>query len=141
MIALIRSSLLALSQANETGNYTVLRDLGAPGFQASNTAARLAAVFSDLRDRNVEMLGVAYLTPQISGAPVITPQGLLLLTGLFPTQPEQINFQLSYQVAGGRWRLFGITVNPVQAAALVPDATAPTAAKATPRPAAPPRKP
>jgi len=39
VIILIRSSLIALDQANKTGNYTVLRDLGAPNFQATNTAA------------------------------------------------------------------------------------------------------
>lgn len=33
VLILIRSTLLALDHANKTGNYTVLRDLGAPGFQ------------------------------------------------------------------------------------------------------------
>ena len=33
VLMLIRSSLLALDHANKTGNYTVLRDIGAPGFQ------------------------------------------------------------------------------------------------------------
>jgi hypothetical protein len=41
VLILIRETLLALDQANKTGNYTVLRDLGAPEFQ-NNTAARLA---------------------------------------------------------------------------------------------------
>jgi hypothetical protein len=31
VLILIRSTILALDQANKTGNYTVLRDLGAPG--------------------------------------------------------------------------------------------------------------
>src|SRR6266702_4668463 len=48
VLMLIRSTLLALDQANKTGNYTVLRDLGAPGFQA-NTAARLAEIFAKQR--------------------------------------------------------------------------------------------
>src|SRR4051794_31257542 len=33
VLILIRSALIALDQGNKTGNYTVLRDLGAPGFQ------------------------------------------------------------------------------------------------------------
>jgi hypothetical protein len=41
VLTLVRSALIALQQANETGNYTVLRDLGAPGFEEANTAARL----------------------------------------------------------------------------------------------------
>ncbi|WP_370157515.1 hypothetical protein [Bradyrhizobium ottawaense] len=46
---LIRSTLLTLNDANRTGNYTVLRDLAAPDFQARNTAADLALNFLDLR--------------------------------------------------------------------------------------------
>ena len=33
VLMLVRSTLLALDQANKTGNYTVLRDLGVPGFR------------------------------------------------------------------------------------------------------------
>jgi hypothetical protein len=43
VLILIRQTLLALDQANKTGNYTVLRDLGSPDFQA-NTAAGLAEI-------------------------------------------------------------------------------------------------
>ncbi len=39
VLILIRSALLALDQANKTGNYTVLRDLGAPDFAAHAAAA------------------------------------------------------------------------------------------------------
>src|SRR5262245_20468190 len=38
---LIRTTVIAVNQANRTGNYSVLRDLAAPGFQASNNPAQL----------------------------------------------------------------------------------------------------
>ena len=38
VLILVRSAILALDQANKTGNYTVLRDLGAPGFQTNSAA-------------------------------------------------------------------------------------------------------
>lgn len=37
---LIRTTLIAVNQANFTGNYSVLRDLGTPQFQAANSDAR-----------------------------------------------------------------------------------------------------
>jgi hypothetical protein len=52
VIILIRSALLALDQANKTGNYSVLRDLGSPQFQA-NSAAQLAEIFAKQRHDNV----------------------------------------------------------------------------------------
>jgi hypothetical protein len=51
LIILIRTSLIALNPANLTGNYSVLRDMAAPGFQQANNAAQLAQIFSDLRNR------------------------------------------------------------------------------------------
>ena len=58
VLILIRSTVLELDQANKTGNYTVLRDLGAPGFQA-NTAARLVEIFASQRRDNLDLSGVA----------------------------------------------------------------------------------
>jgi hypothetical protein len=60
---LIRSTLIALDHANRTGNYTVLRDLGAPGFQTANTAARLSEIFANLRAQNADLSGVAVIEP------------------------------------------------------------------------------
>ncbi|MBC7018053.1 hypothetical protein G6O44_25355, partial [Salmonella enterica subsp. enterica serovar Enteritidis] len=58
VLILVRSTLLALDQANKTGNYTVLRDLGAPGFQAGNNAARLAEIFASQRNDKLDLSGV-----------------------------------------------------------------------------------
>src|SRR5262245_33835421 len=65
-IYLIRSTLLTLNDANRSGNYTVLRDLAAPGFQTNNTAADLGLTFSDLRRRNFDLYGAALLAPQLT---------------------------------------------------------------------------
>jgi hypothetical protein len=37
--------------------------------------------------------------------------GYLRLTGYFPSQPEQVNFDLAFQFVQGPWRIFGIGVN------------------------------
>lgn len=107
---LIRSTLLTLNDANRTGNYTVLRDLAAPDFQARNTAADLAQGFSDLRRRNFDLFSVALAAPQLSAPPALDGNGMLRLTGAFPTRPLQINFDLLFQNVGGQWKLFGISV-------------------------------
>src|SRR5262249_15985077 len=107
---LIRSTLLTLNDANRSGNYTVLRDLAAPDFQAKNTAADLAVVFSDLRQRKFDLFAVALAAPQLTAAPTLDANKMLRLTGFFPTRPSQINFDLIYRNVGGQWQLFGIAV-------------------------------
>jgi hypothetical protein len=107
---LIRSTLLTLNDANRSGNYTVLRDLAAPDFQARNTAADLSQSFSDLRRRNFDLYGAALLAPQLTAVPALDQRGFLHLAGYFPTRPQQINFDLLFQNVANQWRLFGISI-------------------------------
>ncbi|MDF2120424.1 hypothetical protein PY365_33165 [Roseiarcaceae bacterium H3SJ34-1] len=144
VLILIRSTLLALDQANKTGNYTVLRDLGAPAFQV-NTAARLAEIFAKQRSDNLDLSGVAAIDPQLSLLPQIEPNGLMRMSGFFPSVPSQVNFDLAFAPVNGQWRLFGLSVALGQAAPVAPapqplvapppaaaPAPAPVARKATP---------
>jgi hypothetical protein len=121
VLILIRSALIALDQGNKTGNYTVLRDLGAPAFQ-TNTAARLAEIFVAQRRDNIDLSGVAVLDPQLTLLPQVEPNGMLRMAGFFPSVPTQVNFELIYAPVNGQWRLFGISVNLGQAAPAAPAA-------------------
>jgi len=123
-IYLIRSTLLTLNDANRTGNYTVLRDLAAPGFQTQNTAADLSLIFSDLRRRNFDLYAAALLAPQLTAVPALDQNGMLRLTGYIPTQPMQINFDLLFQNVNNQWRLFGISVATPETATGRPQAQA-----------------
>ncbi|SCB49218.1 hypothetical protein GA0061098_1013187 [Bradyrhizobium shewense] len=119
---LIRSTLLTLNDANRTGNYTVLRDLAAPDFQARNTAADLALNFLDLRRRNFDLYGAALLAPQFSDAPALDQRGMLRLAGYIPTRPQQIQFDLTFQTVAGQWRLIAIAIATPEAASPQPQA-------------------
>ena len=111
VLILIRSTLLAVNQANETGNYTVLRDLAAPGFAAANTAARLGEIFATQRAQKLDLSGVLVLDPQLTVLPEISANGLMRMAGFFPSVPSQVNFELAFAPVDGRWRVFGIAVN------------------------------
>jgi len=131
---LIRSTLLTLNDANRSGNYTVLRDLAAPDFQARNTSADLAQSFSDLRRRNFDLFGAALVAPQLTAAPALDAEKRLHLTGYFATRPQQINFDLIFQVIGGQWRLFGISIATPDAPPLATQTQTPAAAQNAPTP-------
>jgi len=116
IVLLLRSTLLTLNDALQTGNYTVLRDMGAPGFREANTAARLTQIFAPLAAQGMDLTVAAILAPQLTEAPAIDPQRQMLrLKGFFPSQPQQINFEALYEPVAGRWRLFGISVALAQA--------------------------
>lgn len=117
---LVRTVLVALNHANRTGNYTVLRDLGAPGFRNANDAARLGQIFANLRQRDLDLGPVTVIEPKLEREPFIDERGLLRVAGYFPSRPLQVNFDLAWQHFDGRWLLFGIAVNPAPAEAKPP---------------------
>ena len=110
MIILIRATLVALSQANVTNNYTVLNGLGSPAFRTANPPVRLAQTFEAFRTNHIDMNPVVFVTPQLTQQPLIT-NGKMRLAGYFPTQPMQVNYDLTFEPSDGVWRLFGLSVN------------------------------
>ena len=101
VLILVRTALLALDQANKTGNYTVLRDLGAPAFQV-NTAARLAEIFAGHRRDNLDLSGVAVIDPQLTVLPQIEANGMMRMAGFFLGAQAG---QFRAGVRSGRWAM------------------------------------
>jgi hypothetical protein len=109
---LVWSTMAAVDHANATGNYSVLRDLGAPSFQTNNNAANLAGVFQAIRNQRLDLSNTLLVTPTFDIGPVVEG-GLLRMRGVFPLRPTGIAFDLLYQSVSGRWALFGIALVPV----------------------------
>lgn len=109
---LVWTTLIAVDQANRTGNYTVLRDLGAPGFREANDPARLASIFAKTRNPDIGLSGAVLYAPEYSEPPRIQENGMLRVRGVIPMRPEGILFDMLFQQVEGEWRLFGISIAP-----------------------------
>ncbi len=134
MIILIRSSLVALSQANQTGNYSVLNQLGSFNFRKNNTPDRLGQIFAPFRANKIDLSMVVFVTPQLTEAPRFE-NGRLRLIGYFPTNPMRVTFDLMFEPDAGQWKLFGLGVDLEQSTASGGGAaTAPNAQPAVRRP-------
>jgi hypothetical protein len=115
IVLLVRTTLLTLDDAIQTGNFTVMRDKSAPGFRENNSASQLGQIFSGLAKSGVDISVVSVMTPQLSETPVLDQEkGMLNIKGFFPSRPTRIDFELLFQSVGGRWKLFGLSVQPVQ---------------------------
>jgi hypothetical protein len=112
VLAIVRSTLSAVDHGNKTGNYTVVRDIAGPDFQAANTAAKLAFVFANLREQRVDMLPVMVVEPTYREAPRLTARRMLYVAGTFDIRPRRVSFELLYDVWRGEWRLYGISIVP-----------------------------
>jgi hypothetical protein len=135
----IRSALIALHQANVTGNYSVLRDLGASVLQAANTPADLAAQFREFREKRFSLAATILFDPILDEKPQLSANGQLRLVGHFPTQPQEVIFDLTFLFEGGTWRLALISVGSRPAPKTDPEKPKATAAPAGPATAPLPR--
>ena len=128
LVALIKSTIMALQHANQTGNYSVLRDLGTPVFRERFDQAQLTAIFSNLRSRNVNLSAVLFLAPNLTKQPELTEGNQLRIVGDFPTQPLKIQYEMLFLQIDGVWRIDGLAVDAVaqQATAPAPAVSAPS---------------
>jgi len=108
-LKMLWSTMAAVDHANRTGNYSVLRDLGSPAFQARNNAANLAAIFAGLRDQKVALSATLVVTPTWEIPPTMVQPGVLRMRGTFPLRPASIAFDLLFWWQDG-WRLEGVAV-------------------------------
>jgi len=111
LLALLRGTLAAVNQANVTGNYSVLRDLGAPSFRENYNSAELADRFRPWRENELDFAAILLLDAKLSGAPAIDADGMLRLKGYFPTSPLRVGFDLGFEAVTGNWRLATISVD------------------------------
>lgn len=107
---MIRSTVIAVNQANKTNNYTVLRDLGSPRFKEANSAKKLGEIFEPLRKAKFDLSPVLFFTPQMLEPPVIADNGMLRMTGFFDTVPQRVSFDMMFEEVKGEWLVYGINI-------------------------------
>ena len=109
---LVWSTMAMVDHANRSGNYSVLRDTSASGFQIQNDPARLAEIFAPIRSLRVDLSNALIVAPVYTGGPTLLQSDVFRVQGYFPLRPTPIFFDFYFQWEQGRWKLFGISVQP-----------------------------
>lgn len=107
---LVGTTLMTLHDANLSGNYTVLRDLGSAAFQSRNTR-ELAELFAPLRKRRLDLAAAATLMPSLTGVPALDDAGRLRVKGYYPTRPHVVEFDMRFERQGVRWAVSAIAIS------------------------------
>ena len=109
---LVWSTMAMVDHANRSGNYSVLRDTSASGFQIQNDPARLAEIFAPIRSMRVDLSNALIVAPVYTGGPTLLQSDVFRVQGYFPLRPTPIFFDFYFQWEQGRWKLYGISVQP-----------------------------
>lgn len=113
MAKLVWSTILAVDHANQSGNYSVLRDMSAQGFQINNNAATLANIFSGLRNSRIDLANALLVPPTYSEPARQIQSDVFEVKGQFNLRPTSITFDMYFQWEQGRWKLYGIDIQPI----------------------------
>lgn len=111
---LLWSTIAAVDHANQSGNYSVLRDISAQNFQINFNPARLTEIFAGLRGLNLDLSNALLVPPTYYEAPTMISNDVFRVRGVFQLRPISIGFDVYYQWEQGRWKLFGIDLQPQQ---------------------------
>ena len=109
---LIWSTMVTIDNANGSGNYTVLRDSSATGFQIANDPAKLAQIFAGLRASRIDLTTTLLTAPSYTAPPQLLREDVFQVQGYFPLRPRAVVFDMAFQWQNGKWRLFGVSVEP-----------------------------
>lgn len=109
---LIWSTVAAVDHANKSGNYSVLRDISAQGFQINFNPARLTEVFAGIRNLDIDLSNALLVPPTYYEAPQLIGNDVFRVRGVFQMRPISIGFDMYFQWEQGRWKLFGIDLQP-----------------------------
>ena len=121
MSKLVWSTILAVDHANQSGNYSVLRDMSAQGFQINNNAATLANIFAGLRNSRIDLSNALLVPPTYTEPPRQVQADVFEVKGQFNLRPTSIYFDMYFQWEQGRWKLFGIDIQPIAMVDTMPD--------------------
>ena len=108
---LIQETMTMFSDALQQRSFAEFYENVSVAWQKDLTQKQLQRAFQDFIDKGVNLQPVATLDPILDGPAQMTSDGLLLVSGRFPTQPLEVHFAFRFIYELPAWKLFGIDVN------------------------------
>lgn len=80
-------------------------------WKSQTSPGELEDIFQVFITNNLAIGGIKDVDPVFDAPSAISEQGILELSGYYPTAPSQVWFELGYIYERSEWKLVGIQVN------------------------------
>ena len=104
-------SLLAFNKGIQAEDFTAFYEETAKLWQEQTTPEKLKEAFSEFIDKHLDISSIKKNEPVFNKPAEIDADGVLVVTGYYPTTPKRVVFQLKYLQEEGDWKLVGIKVD------------------------------
>lgn len=108
---MVRDSLLAFNQAVQDKNFSGFHKHElATVFRDQMPLEKFSTVFKEFLEKGYDISNIAKSEPVFDGPAKIDNNGVLAISGSYPTKPNKVIFKLKYLQEKSAWKMVGINV-------------------------------
>ena len=108
---LVLEALLQFNDAIQQKSFDDFYAEVSRAWQKQLTIGQLTREFQPFVDKGVNIGGISKVEATLSAPPTVTTDGLLIVSGFYPTEPYKVGFSLKFLYELPKWRVFGLDVN------------------------------
>lgn len=108
---LVHETLLDFDHAVQSEDFSSFHRNISQLWKSQTTPLEFMGIFQSYMDQKVTIVAIREATAVFDQAPVISKDGLLILSGYYPTSGMKVHFKLKYLYEHPDWRLAGIRVS------------------------------
>ena len=109
----VLAAVLDFNAAIQKGDFSDFYKNTSLAWQAQLTERKLKNAFQPFIDAGVKLDGAKGVEAVFDVAPEINGEGLLVVSGYYPTTPHRIVFSMKFIYELPNWKLFGLNINLV----------------------------
>jgi hypothetical protein len=113
-LAMAKETMLTFHDAIQQKSFEDFYDGVARSWQRQLTLGMLTRTFDGFIQQRTNLIAIKDLEGMLKIPPRISSEGLLTVTGSFPTRPYRIDFDIKYYYELPNWRPFGVAVRLIQ---------------------------
>jgi hypothetical protein len=115
--ALVFDSLFAFNKAVQQKSFTQFHEERlSTQFKKKFPLEKFTATFQVFLDKNYDISNIAKSEPVFDNSPAIDNDGYLVVKGYYPTRPNKVTFELTYEYESSAWKVLGLNVQVVPVA-------------------------
>lgn len=110
-LGLVRSAMADFVISLNSGDMSHFHATVSDMFRTQFSVAQLNQAYRAVINYGADWSELNSLQPRIEQAPSINDDGVLVLAGSYPTQPNATRFQIKYVQELGQWKVLGLNLN------------------------------